>query len=206
MALNRPVPPPKTSKPRTPFVEAIRIAAPYFIIGCLWILFSDRLLVIPKDTPSMMLLSILKGLFYVLVTAVLVFLLVHARAKRLWHYNEHLEDMIRERTAEYEKAQKEALDYSREKDRALERMKHLSAFNGIFLHLAQEFINMPVEEISDKINDALRRIGQYLGEDSIFLAEYDYDHQVCNVTHRWSKPRPGITPGANHASSFNPIQ
>jgi len=56
---------------------AFKIAMVYAIIGGLWILFSDRLLVLLFDDPATLTrMQTLKGWFYVLVTAVIIFLLI----------------------------------------------------------------------------------------------------------------------------------
>ena len=65
---------------RTPF----RIAALYALIGVLWILFSDRLLFALFTDPDILTsLQTVKGWFYVLLTAVLLYLLIAGMSSRL---------------------------------------------------------------------------------------------------------------------------
>ena len=84
----------------------------------MWILFSDQILaMLVGDTHTLTYIQTLKGCFYVSVTAVLVYLLVergartaHATLERrveertvqLRQYQEHLEDLVRERTKQLE--------------------------------------------------------------------------------------------------------
>ncbi len=57
--------------------SAIRITVFYLVIGCLWILFSDRLLdLLVTDSSLMARISILKGWVYVCLTSLLLYLLI----------------------------------------------------------------------------------------------------------------------------------
>ncbi len=76
----------------SPVCEALRIALPYLIFGCLWIFFSDWLLDLAPDQASMMLISNLKGWVYVFVTAALLWVLVYSRVKRLQAHEKELAD------------------------------------------------------------------------------------------------------------------
>ncbi len=75
-----------------PIAEALGIALSYLVIGCLWIFFSDRLLQITDDPATMIMISNLKGWFYVIITAALLLLLIYSRAKRAKKYQTHLEE------------------------------------------------------------------------------------------------------------------
>ncbi len=66
---------PKTPLPCGPCCfAAFKIVLTYLIIGSLWILFSDRLLLLFEGQPRIMLLfSTIKGWFFILVTALLLY-------------------------------------------------------------------------------------------------------------------------------------
>ena len=67
-----------------------RITVLYILIGALWILFSDRLVLsLTRDPQEINFLSIYKGWLYVLVTGILLFLLIKKESrKRNNLYNE----------------------------------------------------------------------------------------------------------------------
>jgi two-component sensor histidine kinase len=68
---------------RTVAASALRITIPYVCLGAAWILFSDRLLLPFTDDPrTMIALSTLKGWFFILITAVLLFFLVYNEISR----------------------------------------------------------------------------------------------------------------------------
>ena len=60
------------------FAPVSRIVLPYLVVGALWILFSDKLLTaLINDPPKLLAVSLIKGWFYVLVTALLLLALVY---------------------------------------------------------------------------------------------------------------------------------
>lgn len=64
-------------------LTALRITLIYLVVGSLWILLSDRLVQMFFNNPqSIMLVSIAKGWFYVLTTAVLIFQLIYPAFKQ----------------------------------------------------------------------------------------------------------------------------
>lgn len=89
---------------------SIRIAGIYMLLGVLWILLSDRVLhFIVHDTQTLMLISLLKGWLYVLVTGVLVFSMVYSALKiikedkqRIFEGYQELEEAHEELTASEE--------------------------------------------------------------------------------------------------------
>jgi PAS domain S-box-containing protein len=64
-------------------MEALRVVLPYVILGGLWIGFSDKLLNLAPDLNGMLLISSIKGWAYVLITAVLLWVLVYSRINQL---------------------------------------------------------------------------------------------------------------------------
>lgn len=88
-----------------------RIAIIYFIIGFLWIYFSDTFfdsLITDKET--LVKLNILKGSFYVVVTSILLYLLVKTHMNKL----QKAEDLIKQRSEKIE-AQNEELQIAKTK-------------------------------------------------------------------------------------------
>lgn len=69
----------KKFKPR---LISLKITAIYAFIGCLWILFSDRILnIFVKDITRLALFQIFKGWFYVIATACMLYLLIYKKMK-----------------------------------------------------------------------------------------------------------------------------
>jgi predicted signal transduction protein with EAL and GGDEF domain len=68
----------------TPRTVAWRIIGVYLILGGLWILLSDRvLLLLVSDLEAIEKISLIKGWFYVLVTALVMYRLVYASLSRV---------------------------------------------------------------------------------------------------------------------------
>lgn len=65
------------SDARTLAVRSLRVAGIYTLVGFVWILFSDQLLLLFSTDPTRLIsLQTFKGMFFVLVTAILLFFLV----------------------------------------------------------------------------------------------------------------------------------
>ena len=75
----------------TPRWPAVIIAGSYLLVGALWILFSDQVLLhLVQDRERLSQIQTYKGWLYVVVTAGLVFLLVRGYAKRIQASRAHL--------------------------------------------------------------------------------------------------------------------
>ncbi len=64
--------------------EAIYISLSYAAFGLLWILLSDKVLDLLTDEATYVRLQTYKGFFYVLVTAILVYLMIHRRLRQIY--------------------------------------------------------------------------------------------------------------------------
>ena len=73
--------------------ETLRIVLVYFIFSVLWILFSDALLEYFIDNVKMLtLIQTYKGLFFVTVTSLLLFVLIRRHMQQLYHTQEKLQE------------------------------------------------------------------------------------------------------------------
>ena len=87
-------------KRRSIVQSVLLIVLPYFALGAVWILFSDRLLLNLTANPrAMIALSTGKGWFYVLVTSVLLFVLVYGELRRRAILETRLRQSIAEKGA-----------------------------------------------------------------------------------------------------------
>ncbi len=78
-------------------LNPLQIVLIYFIIGAVWILFSDQIVFISHSTPSMKaLLSLTKGFVYVIVTSILLFHLISKATLSLKESNRELHEKAEE--------------------------------------------------------------------------------------------------------------
>ena len=128
---------------RCPDQTARNIALLYALLGSLWILFSDRLLVATVRDPDLMAyLSMVKGWVYVAVTAALLFVLIRRytdgmrrTAEQLGDRNEELclvHEELRQQLDEYEVSQYEL----RESEARFRRLMEQAA-DAFFVHDAR---------------------------------------------------------------------
>ncbi|MGO4537645.1 putative bifunctional diguanylate cyclase/phosphodiesterase [Paenibacillus sp. 2TAB19] len=81
----------------SPLQGSLRIAGIYFIVGILWILLTDRAVsAITDDADWLASINMIKGWFFILVTALLVFGLIWRTLKRIKRMEEKLELAYRE--------------------------------------------------------------------------------------------------------------
>ncbi len=64
----------------------------------------------------------------------------------------------------------------------LERQNQLKE---LLLHLATRFINAQPDQIPDRINEALAKIGTYIQADRVYILEYLYDEEITKNTYEW---------------------
>ena len=103
-----------------------RIAIIYFIVGFLWIYFSDTFFdALITDKETLMKLNILKGSFYIVITSILLYLLVKTHMNKL----QKAEVLIKQRSEEI-KVQNEELQIAKTKAEESEIF-----LNNIFDHI-----------------------------------------------------------------------
>jgi diguanylate cyclase (GGDEF)-like protein/PAS domain S-box-containing protein len=80
--------------------ENIKICLIYLIVGFLWILFSDKVAsMITKDNKMLLEMSTYKGWMYVIVTAVILYILIKAFIKKVENTEKRLHESYEELTA-----------------------------------------------------------------------------------------------------------
>jgi uncharacterized Tic20 family protein len=71
--------------------RSLRITGTYALFGCLWILFSDKLSeAMIRDLDMVIIVSMINGWFYVLITALLIYSLAFSAIKRVKESEEEL--------------------------------------------------------------------------------------------------------------------
>ncbi len=88
--------PGQDGKPRKTGASAMMIAGLYGALGCLWILISDSFAPLLTDSDPVMLklVSIVKGVTYVLITALLLFFLVRKALRKEAAYSDRLDESL----------------------------------------------------------------------------------------------------------------
>ena len=79
-------------------------------------------------------------------------------------------------------------------DRVLveQELANQTAFQKVVMDLAIGFVNTPLEELDQGINNALAMVGEFTGVDRVYLFLYDFDAGIMCNTHEWCAPN--ITP------------
>ncbi len=139
------------------FSKSIRITLVYFAVGCLWIIFSDLIVeCIFRELSSITQISIAKGVFYVIVTAVLIFSLVYPSLKNA---------IAAKQSAQAANALLEAAnaELTKEKEKLVESESRIRASEALFRSI---FDQAPV--------------GVYIGHSSRYVAKIFGDSPAIN--------------------------
>ena len=172
--------------------SALIIAAIYAIIGVLWIRFSDKELLelFPKDSALLSQFQTYKGWFYVLVTAVLVFLLVYRQIRQLTK----LADNLKNRSTELELVNENLLvQMSQRKQTELalreseQKVRSFSnaSFEGIIVTENGQFVDA---------NNTFYQLMGYTPKEmegkrvEQIVAPYDRKRVLQHIKERYSKP------------------
>jgi two-component sensor histidine kinase len=91
----------QVSAPRhSMLAAALRVVVPYLILGAAWILFSDQILYIFTDNPHALIeVSTIKGWFFILITAIFLFVLVARELRRQAVLETELRKSLKEQNA-----------------------------------------------------------------------------------------------------------
>lgn len=69
---------------------------------------------------------------------------------------------------------------------AKREMDQMTSFKEIMLNITTEYINAPVSDIENVINSSLLEIAKFSSADRAYLYRYDYEKEICSITHEWS--------------------
>ncbi len=79
-----------------------------------------------------------------------------------------------------------------ERKKIEENIQQLNTFQQLILNFAIEYMNVPLDEFDEKINEALKTLGEFTGVDRVYLFDYDFENNTTTNTHEWCAP--GIEP------------
>lgn len=67
-----------------------------------------------------------------------------------------------------------------------------TGFQELLMEIAATYINLPLDQIDQAIDDSLQKLGRFVGADRAYLFDYDFEQSLCRYTHEWCAD--GITP------------
>ncbi|MEO9872891.1 PAS domain-containing protein [Ekhidna sp.] len=73
----------------------------------------------------------------------------------------------------------------KEAEKALMRYAEMQR---ILIELSTKYIDLPLEEVENAINDSLRELGEFVGADRSYVFDLDKEKGICNNTYEWCAP------------------
>lgn len=67
----------------------------------------------------------------------------------------------------------------------LNDLKKQNQIQELMTELSTSFINMPIEEIDHRINEAIASIGEFVNGDRVYIIEYDFINMVADNSYEW---------------------
>lgn len=62
---------------------------------------------------------------------------------------------------------------------------NMSEFQNLLMQISTEYINAPISEINKLINQSLEDIAAFSSADRAYVFRYNYEEEVCCITHEW---------------------
>ena len=72
-----------------------------------------------------------------------------------------------------------------EQKKVQEQLENVSRLKGLILHLAIDFINIPLEEFHEHIDESLELVSEFLDIDRAYLISFDHSRNVMSITNEW---------------------
>lgn len=73
-----------------------------------------------------------------------------------------------------------------------EELQRRGQMQQLLVELALQFINIPPEKLDRAINESMKKLGQFVQADRVYIFEYDFPNMECSNTHEWCAE--GISP------------
>ncbi len=87
-----------------------------------------------------------------------------------------------------------------EKKQRMRELAYQADIQKIFMNIATKYINIPISNIDEAINQSLGEIGRFIGADRVYVFEYDWESNVANNTYEWCEE--GIPPQIENLQGF----
>ena len=62
---------------------------------------------------------------------------------------------------------------------------NMSKFQNLLMQISTEYINAPISKINKLINQSLEDIAVFSSADRAYVFRYNYEKEVCSITHEW---------------------
>ncbi|MEO9482511.1 MAG: PAS domain S-box protein [Ekhidna sp.] len=80
---------------------------------------------------------------------------------------------------------------TKEKEAEKALMKY-AEMQRMLIGLSTKYIDLPLEEVENTINDSLRELGEFVGADRAYVFDLDHEKGVCSNTYEWCAS--GVSP------------
>lgn len=68
-----------------------------------------------------------------------------------------------------------------------EALKRQAQLQNMLMRLSTRFINLPIEQLTEALQEALAEVGTFFNTDRAYIFEYSFDKNIATNTHEWCK-------------------
>jgi len=65
------------------------------------------------------------------------------------------------------------------------KLVKMSEFQNLLMQISTEYINAPISEINNLINQSLSDMAGFSSADRAYVFRYNYEKEICSITHEW---------------------
>lgn len=162
---------------------ALKISLVYLVFGLLWILFSDTLVwYLPSNKEALAFISVIKGWLYVILTAIIIYIMSSRYIKKLSQANQHLQNSYDELTAVHEELTATEEELRQQFDDLLSSQEKISTQNTILLTLQEAMVGLINQvDMDTLLRVIVRGATELAGTQHGFITLLDNEQSVINV-------------------------
>ena len=69
--------------------------------------------------------------------------------------------------------------------KAEEELKIKSVFQNLLMDISSKYLNLPVDELEDSINESLQKLGNFVNVDRAYVFDYNHEKQITSNLYEW---------------------
>jgi signal transduction histidine kinase len=84
--------------------------------------------------------------------------------------------------------------------KAEEELRIKSVFQNLLMEISSKYINLPIDQLNDTINESLAKLGKFVNVDRVYIFDYNYEKKTTSNLYEWCAD--GIEPQIEHLQNI----
>jgi signal transduction histidine kinase/PAS domain-containing protein len=69
--------------------------------------------------------------------------------------------------------------------KAEEELRIKSVFQNLLMEISSKYINLPIDQLNDTINESLAKLGKFVNVDRVYIFDYNYEKKTTSNLYEW---------------------